>query len=118
MELSITPKPMPVSAPELPLDHTNKLFGIVYITLTGVIDTIILAASMWSWVGKDQSCGEPCLQSLRPVRSQKMMGQPPKVGSLKQTIILTSAPVSLLLLSFYLPALLPMFFVDIQSKKI
>ncbi|KAJ9052101.1 hypothetical protein DSO57_1037549 [Entomophthora muscae] len=43
MELSVTPKPMPASLPNLPTDYTGKLFGIVYITLTGVIDTIILA---------------------------------------------------------------------------
>ncbi|KAJ9069574.1 hypothetical protein DSO57_1017205 [Entomophthora muscae] len=46
---------MPASAAELPLDHTNKLFGIVYITLTGVIDTIVPAAGPWSWVGKSMS---------------------------------------------------------------
>ncbi|KAJ9057429.1 hypothetical protein DSO57_1022847 [Entomophthora muscae] len=52
MELPITPKPLPVSASKLSLDHTNKLFGIVYIPLTGVIDTIIPAAGPWSWVKK------------------------------------------------------------------
>ncbi|KAJ9081328.1 hypothetical protein DSO57_1015800 [Entomophthora muscae] len=52
MKLPVTPKPMPSSAAELPLDHTNKLFGIVYITLTEVIDTIVPATSPWSWVGK------------------------------------------------------------------
>ncbi|KAJ9080638.1 hypothetical protein DSO57_1022777 [Entomophthora muscae] len=55
MEPSVTPKPMPASAAKLPLDHTNKLFGIVYITLTGVIDTIVPAASPWSWLGKSMS---------------------------------------------------------------
>ncbi|KAJ9069440.1 hypothetical protein DSO57_1018519 [Entomophthora muscae] len=55
MEPPVTPKPMPASDTELPLDHTNKLFGIVYITLTGVIDTIVPAASLWSWVGKSMS---------------------------------------------------------------
>ncbi|KAJ9057500.1 hypothetical protein DSO57_1022168 [Entomophthora muscae] len=44
MELPMTPKPMPASTPNLPTDHTGKLFGIVYITLAGVIDTIILVA--------------------------------------------------------------------------
>ncbi|KAJ9065210.1 hypothetical protein DSO57_1022007 [Entomophthora muscae] len=34
IEPPITLKPMPVSTPELPLDHTNKLFGIVYSTLS------------------------------------------------------------------------------------
>ncbi|KAJ9085541.1 hypothetical protein DSO57_1013001 [Entomophthora muscae] len=29
MELPVTPKPMPASSPELPIDHTSKLFGIV-----------------------------------------------------------------------------------------
>ncbi|KAJ9086140.1 hypothetical protein DSO57_1007255 [Entomophthora muscae] len=51
MEPPVTPKPMP----DLPTDHSGKLFGIVYITLTGVIDTIIPAASPWSWVGKSAS---------------------------------------------------------------
>ncbi|KAJ9087257.1 hypothetical protein DSO57_1034872 [Entomophthora muscae] len=55
MEPPVTPKPMPASAAKLPLDHTNKLFGIVYITLTGVIDTIVPAASPWLWVGKSMS---------------------------------------------------------------
>ncbi|KAJ9050650.1 hypothetical protein DSO57_1012618 [Entomophthora muscae] len=55
MEPPVTPKPMPASAPNLPTNHTGKLFGIVYFTLTGVIDTIIPAASPWSWVGKSAS---------------------------------------------------------------
>ncbi|KAJ9068186.1 hypothetical protein DSO57_1031245 [Entomophthora muscae] len=55
MEPPVTPKPMPAFSPGLPTDHIGKLFGIVYITLTGVIDTIILAASPWSWVGKSVS---------------------------------------------------------------
>ncbi|KAJ9079926.1 hypothetical protein DSO57_1030427 [Entomophthora muscae] len=50
MEPPVTPKPMPASAAKLPLDHTNKLFGIVYITLTGVIDTIVPAAGLWLWL--------------------------------------------------------------------
>ncbi|KAJ9087313.1 hypothetical protein DSO57_1034464 [Entomophthora muscae] len=55
MELPVTFKPMPASAAELPLDHAKKLFGIVYITLTGVIDTIVPAAGPWLWVGKSMS---------------------------------------------------------------
>ncbi|KAJ9062054.1 hypothetical protein DSO57_1014903 [Entomophthora muscae] len=55
MEPPVTPKPIPSSAAKLPLDHTNKLFGIVYITLTGVIDTIVPTASPWLWVGKSMS---------------------------------------------------------------
>ncbi|KAJ9062691.1 hypothetical protein DSO57_1008142 [Entomophthora muscae] len=55
MEPPVTPKPMPASAAEFPLDHTNKLFGIVYIILTGVIDTIVPAAGLWSWLGKSMS---------------------------------------------------------------
>ncbi|KAJ9081661.1 hypothetical protein DSO57_1012329 [Entomophthora muscae] len=55
MEPPMTPKPMPASSPDLPTDHTGRLFGIVYITLTGVIDTIALAAGPWSWVGKSFS---------------------------------------------------------------
>ncbi|KAJ9073798.1 hypothetical protein DSO57_1012549 [Entomophthora muscae] len=55
MEAPVIPKPMATSAAKLPLDHTNKLFGIVYITLTGVIDTIVPAVSLWLWVGKSMS---------------------------------------------------------------
>ncbi|KAJ9057017.1 hypothetical protein DSO57_1026505 [Entomophthora muscae] len=55
MEPPVTPKPMPASSPNLPTDHSGKLFGIVYITLTGVIDTIIPAVGPWSWVGKSAS---------------------------------------------------------------
>ncbi|KAJ9048530.1 hypothetical protein DSO57_1034257 [Entomophthora muscae] len=56
MKPPVTPKPMPASASKLPLDHTNKLFGIVYITLTGVIDTIVPATGLWLWLGKSKSC--------------------------------------------------------------
>ncbi|KAJ9050419.1 hypothetical protein DSO57_1014642 [Entomophthora muscae] len=55
MEPPVTPKPMPASLPNLPTDHTGKLFGIVYITLTGVVDTIIPATGPWSWVVKSAS---------------------------------------------------------------
>ncbi|KAJ9063781.1 hypothetical protein DSO57_1037319 [Entomophthora muscae] len=55
MKLPVTPKPMPASSPNLPTDHTGKMFRIVYITLTGVIDIIIPAAGLWSWVGKSFS---------------------------------------------------------------
>ncbi|KAJ9050466.1 hypothetical protein DSO57_1014124 [Entomophthora muscae] len=55
MEPPVAPKPMPASSPDIPTDHTGKLFGIVYINLTGVIDTIIPAAGLWSWVGKSFS---------------------------------------------------------------
>ncbi|KAJ9077053.1 hypothetical protein DSO57_1020315 [Entomophthora muscae] len=55
MEPPVTPKPMPASSAKLPLDHTNKLFGIVYITLTGEIDTIVPAAGLWLWLGKSMS---------------------------------------------------------------
>ncbi|KAJ9058480.1 hypothetical protein DSO57_1011856 [Entomophthora muscae] len=55
MEPPLIPKPMPSSAAKLPLDHINKLFGIVYITLTGVIDTIVPGASLFLWVGKSMS---------------------------------------------------------------
>ncbi|KAJ9070570.1 hypothetical protein DSO57_1006620 [Entomophthora muscae] len=55
MEQPVSSKLMPASSLDLPTDHTGKLFGIVYITLTGVIDTIILTAVPWSWVGKSVS---------------------------------------------------------------
>ncbi|KAJ9058524.1 hypothetical protein DSO57_1011464 [Entomophthora muscae] len=55
VEPPVTPKPMSASATKLPLDHTNKLFGILYIALTGVIDTIVPAAVLWLWVGKSMS---------------------------------------------------------------
>ncbi|KAJ9072469.1 hypothetical protein DSO57_1027197 [Entomophthora muscae] len=55
MEPPVTPKLMPASSPDLPTNHTGKLFGIVYITLTGVVDTIIPATGPWSWVGKSLS---------------------------------------------------------------
>ncbi|KAJ9056800.1 hypothetical protein DSO57_1029309 [Entomophthora muscae] len=50
MEPPATPKTMPAFLPDLPTDHTGKLFEIVYIILPGVIDTIISAADPWSWV--------------------------------------------------------------------
>ncbi|KAJ9071068.1 hypothetical protein DSO57_1000744 [Entomophthora muscae] len=46
---------MPTSSPDLSTNHTGKLFGIVYITLTGVVDTIVPAAGPWSWAGKSAS---------------------------------------------------------------
>ncbi|KAJ9071335.1 hypothetical protein DSO57_1037931 [Entomophthora muscae] len=55
MEPPVTPKPMPASSPNLPTNNTGKLFVIVYTILTGVIDTIIPAAGLWSWVGKSFS---------------------------------------------------------------
>ncbi|KAJ9077471.1 hypothetical protein DSO57_1016415 [Entomophthora muscae] len=63
MEPPVTPKPMTASAPDLPTNHTGKLFGIVYITLTGVVDTIVSAAGLWSWVGKSA----PYLLKLAPL---------------------------------------------------
>ncbi|KAJ9057351.1 hypothetical protein DSO57_1023657 [Entomophthora muscae] len=55
MEPPVTPKPMPASLPGLPTNHANKLFGMVYITLTGVVDAIVPTAGPWSWVGKSAS---------------------------------------------------------------
>ncbi|KAJ9051220.1 hypothetical protein DSO57_1006472 [Entomophthora muscae] len=46
---------MPTSLPNLPTNHSGKLFGIAYIILTGVIDTILPVASLWSWVEKSAS---------------------------------------------------------------
>ncbi|KAJ9057202.1 hypothetical protein DSO57_1024857 [Entomophthora muscae] len=90
MELPVTSKPMPAPSPNLPTDHTGKLFRIVYITLTGVIDTIIQAASPWSWVEKSFSYLfklAPLLCGLYPQKSWlksslKMTGWLPKIGSL------------------------------------
>ncbi|KAJ9086851.1 hypothetical protein DSO57_1039267 [Entomophthora muscae] len=50
MEPPVIPKPMPASSSDLPTNHTSMLFGIVYIIFTWVIDTIILATSLWSWL--------------------------------------------------------------------
>ncbi|KAJ9078837.1 hypothetical protein DSO57_1002468 [Entomophthora muscae] len=55
MEPPVTPKLMPASSPNLPTNHTSKLFGMVYVILTGVVDTIVPAARLWSWVGKSAS---------------------------------------------------------------
>ncbi|KAJ9075481.1 hypothetical protein DSO57_1035722 [Entomophthora muscae] len=55
MKPPVTPKPMPASSPGLSTNHTSKLFGIVYITFTGVVGTIVLAAGLWSWVQKSAS---------------------------------------------------------------
>ncbi|KAJ9077301.1 hypothetical protein DSO57_1017941 [Entomophthora muscae] len=90
MEPPVTPKPMPASAPDLPTNHTGKLFGIVYITLTGVIDTIILAASLCSWLS---SCGWHCPQKTWPELPLKTTGRPPKTGSLKYVGIVFLQPV-------------------------
>ncbi|KAJ9065264.1 hypothetical protein DSO57_1021443 [Entomophthora muscae] len=57
MEPPVTPKPMPASSPDLPTNHT------MYITLTGVVDTIVPAASLWPWVGKSA----PYLLKLAPL---------------------------------------------------
>ncbi|KAJ9083877.1 hypothetical protein DSO57_1030189 [Entomophthora muscae] len=55
MEPTVIPKLMPTSLPNLPTNHTSKLFGIMYITLTGVVDTIVPAAGPWSLVRKSVS---------------------------------------------------------------
>ncbi|KAJ9058931.1 hypothetical protein DSO57_1007334 [Entomophthora muscae] len=86
MEPPVTPKPNPAPSSDLPTDHTGKLFGIVYITLTGVIDTIIPAISPWSWVGKSFSY----LFKLYPQKNRsklplKKTGWPAKNGSLTHT---------------------------------
>ncbi|KAJ9067248.1 hypothetical protein DSO57_1001359 [Entomophthora muscae] len=73
--------------------HPSKLFEIVYITLTGVIDTIISVTGLWSWVGKSlSSCGWLFLQKTWPVAPLKMTGQPPKAGSLTGTLVLRQFP--------------------------
>ncbi|KAJ9089589.1 hypothetical protein DSO57_1011427 [Entomophthora muscae] len=49
------PSPPNQCLPLPPSSHwtnTNKLFGIVYITLMGVIDTIVPTASLWLCLGK------------------------------------------------------------------
>ncbi|KAJ9051459.1 hypothetical protein DSO57_1004199 [Entomophthora muscae] len=92
MEPPVTPRPMPASSLNLPTNHTGKLFGIVYITLTGVIDTIIPAAGLWFWKGKSVSYLfklAPLLWWAFPAKKSvlsyplKMAGQLPKTGSLK-----------------------------------
>ncbi|KAJ9068813.1 hypothetical protein DSO57_1024905 [Entomophthora muscae] len=72
MEPPVIPKPMPTSVAELLLDHTNKLSGIVYINLTGLIDTIVSVAVLWSWEGMSMSYLiklEPIFWSAVPTQS-------------------------------------------------
>ncbi|KAJ9090089.1 hypothetical protein DSO57_1006158 [Entomophthora muscae] len=59
MEPPTTPKPMPISPNKLPIGYSNKLFGIMYIILSGLIGTIILAANLWSWVAPILWCALP-----------------------------------------------------------
>ncbi|KAJ9088144.1 hypothetical protein DSO57_1026078 [Entomophthora muscae] len=73
------PKPTYLSIFALSPDNTNKLFGIVYITLSGVIDIVISATGPWS---RRQSYDELCLCNLRPTISPILMGWLPKDGSL------------------------------------
>ncbi|KAJ9055444.1 hypothetical protein DSO57_1003941 [Entomophthora muscae] len=90
METPVTPKPMLASSPDLPTNHTGKLFVIVYITLTGVIGTIIPATGPWSWAGQSFSYLfklAPLLWWALPTKSWpkltlKTTGQSPKTGSL------------------------------------
>ncbi|KAJ9073193.1 hypothetical protein DSO57_1019087 [Entomophthora muscae] len=60
MKPPLTPKLMLMSTSKLPLDSSNKLFGIVYITLPGVIDTIILTSDQWS-------CTDPMVSSAHSI---------------------------------------------------
>ncbi|KAJ9057473.1 hypothetical protein DSO57_1022419 [Entomophthora muscae] len=74
MKPPVTPKPMPAYTPEIPLDRTNKLFGILCITLTGC-----------------QSCDKLCPQNLWPAHSQKTTGWLPKIGSLTRELAQTTS---------------------------
>ncbi|KAJ9082311.1 hypothetical protein DSO57_1005761 [Entomophthora muscae] len=93
MEPPVTPKPMPASSPDLPTNHTSKLFGIVYITLTGMVDIIVPAAGPWSWL---LSCGGPFLQKPQPKLPPETVGQPPETGSLtvSQHLLIASSNCS------------------------
>ncbi|KAJ9069491.1 hypothetical protein DSO57_1018130 [Entomophthora muscae] len=73
MKPPVIPKPMPASSPNLPTDYTSKLFRIMYITLTGVVDTIVPAAGPWSWVGKSASY----LLKLAPLLWWALPAKPP-----------------------------------------
>ncbi|KAJ9052698.1 hypothetical protein DSO57_1031716 [Entomophthora muscae] len=92
MELPVTPKPMLASSPDLPTDHTDKLFGIVYIILTGVIDTIIPAASPWSWAVNSSLVVGFTRKKTQPKSPQKTMGQLPKTGSLTHEYTVLAVP--------------------------
>ncbi|KAJ9072710.1 hypothetical protein DSO57_1024426 [Entomophthora muscae] len=86
---------MPLSAAELTLDHTNKLFRIVYITLTGEIDTIFPTAGLWSWVGKSMSyliklvtilwCALPTQSA--PASSKTLASQQPRADFLTHPMV-------------------------------
>ncbi|KAJ9053722.1 hypothetical protein DSO57_1021513 [Entomophthora muscae] len=82
MELPLTPKMMPLFASELPLDNFNKLFGIFNITLSGVIETIIPASGLWSWVGTSMLYNQFYVGLFLPGQSHKTTGRLPKAGSL------------------------------------
>ncbi|KAJ9083106.1 hypothetical protein DSO57_1037999, partial [Entomophthora muscae] len=95
MKPPVTPKPMPASSPDLPTNHISKLFGIVYITLTGVVDTIVLASGLWSWVEKSTSYLlklAPLLWWALPAKTQPKLppetaSQPPETGSLTLCVL-------------------------------
>ncbi|KAJ9084103.1 hypothetical protein DSO57_1027739 [Entomophthora muscae] len=55
MKPPVTPKPMPASSPDLPTNHTGKLFWYSVHHPHRGGGTIIPAAGPWSWVGKSTS---------------------------------------------------------------
>ncbi|KAJ9088832.1 hypothetical protein DSO57_1019267 [Entomophthora muscae] len=99
MEPPVTPKPMPASSPDLLTNHTSKLFGIVYITLTGMVETIVPAAGLWSWVGKSASYLlklVPLLWWALPAKTLAQVtpendGRLPKTGSLTDEVLISVA---------------------------
>ncbi|KAJ9051834.1 hypothetical protein DSO57_1000496 [Entomophthora muscae] len=56
MEAPLTPKPDRLHpSPELSLPTANQYAGIAYITLAGLVDTMVPAAGPWALVGQSAS---------------------------------------------------------------
>ncbi|KAJ9054557.1 hypothetical protein DSO57_1013044 [Entomophthora muscae] len=75
MELPVTPKPMPASLPDLPTDHTSKLFGIVYITLTGLAPLLWWALPTKTLAQVTPKNNRPAAQDWIPNNYEQLLGR-------------------------------------------
>ncbi|KAJ9068760.1 hypothetical protein DSO57_1025340 [Entomophthora muscae] len=56
MTLPLTPQPnRPMETPAAAETMSNQLFGVLYITLTGMVDTMVPNSGPWSFLGKSVS---------------------------------------------------------------